>query len=324
MLRDMYRRLLESLHINGRDLIVFLLSLLLAFSVWLLHNLSLNYSDLVSIPVTAQSNIEGHSAYSSNSCLVVARCRTTGFNLIRSHYSYKVKTVFFNQADLTSEGGEEFSISANSLNTYFKEIFGDDVSLESFVTQNLLFRFPYENHKKVAVQPVVMIGYSPQYMASGPMTTVPDSITVYGEPFRLEKIDRVLTRTIEYENVKSSLHGAVMLEKAAGVRYSEDEVNYSLPVTRYVEVRSEVKVVARGVPAGRDFSIYPSTAQVVYRCAFPMTEDPTFETGFHVDYKEFQNSINGRCVARINRVPEGVIDYQIFPEVFECVESTRR
>ena len=115
-----------------------------------------------------------------------------------------------------------------------------------------------------------------------------------------------------------------MLEKAAGVRYSVDQVNYSLPVTRFVEVRSEVKVVARGVPAGRDFSIYPSSAQVVYRCAFPMTEDPTFETGFHVDYKEFQNSINGRCVARINHVPDGVIDYQIYPEVFECVESVRK
>ncbi len=324
MLRELYRRLLDSLHIKGRDVTVFLLSLLLASSVWLLHNLSLNYSDLVSIPVTAQSNIEGHSAYSSNSCLIVARCRTTGFNLIRNHYSYKVKTVFFNQADLTCKGGEEFTISSNNLNTYFKEIFGDDVSLESFVTQDILFRFPYENHKKVPVQPVVMIGYKPQYMASGTIATVPDSVTVYGEPFRLDKIDRVLTRTIEHENVKSSLHGAVMLEKAAGVRYSVDQVNYSLPVTRFVEVRSEVKVVARGVPAGRDFSIYPSSAQVVYRCAFPMTEDPTFETGFHVDYKEFQNSINGRCVARINHVPDGVIDYQIYPEVFECVESVRK
>ena len=66
MLRELYRRLLDSLHIKGRDVTVFLLSLLLASSVWLLHNLSLNYSDLVSIPVTAQSNIEGHSAYSSN------------------------------------------------------------------------------------------------------------------------------------------------------------------------------------------------------------------------------------------------------------------
>ena len=44
MLSEWYHRLLEKLHINGRDLAIFLLSLLLAFSIWIIHNLSLEYS----------------------------------------------------------------------------------------------------------------------------------------------------------------------------------------------------------------------------------------------------------------------------------------
>ena len=43
------------------------MSLLLAFSIWLIHNLSLNYSDTISVPVMAQCNIDGHSDVSSNS-----------------------------------------------------------------------------------------------------------------------------------------------------------------------------------------------------------------------------------------------------------------
>ena len=58
---------------RGRDLAGLLFSLLLAFSIWLIHNLSLNYTQVIAVPVTARSNIEGHQELSSNSCEVAAR-----------------------------------------------------------------------------------------------------------------------------------------------------------------------------------------------------------------------------------------------------------
>lgn len=323
MFRDFMHIIGGDLHVSGRDAVTFALSLLLAFSVWFIHNMSQNYSDLVSVSVTAQSNIEGHSDLSSNSSIVVARCRTSGFNLLRYRLGDggRVRTVFFDQADLSSEGGEDFAISSGSLNTYFTEIFGDDVQLESFVTQELEFRFPFENHKKVPVQPVYSISYRPQYMASGPMAVVPDSVTVYGEPFRLEHIDRALTEAINLSNVRSGTHGAVRLEEAAGIRFSTEEVNYSIPVTRYVEARTRVQVHTKNVPAGRHLYVYPSYAEVVFRCAFPMTEDPTDDVACFVDYREFQNSLTGRCVARFEELPESIIYHSVEPEVFECIET---
>ncbi len=85
MLKEAFHKLLRKLDINGRDLAVFLLSLLLAFSIWISHNLSLQYSSVVSVPVIALSNIEGHQAESSNTSPVVARCRTTGYRLLRKN-----------------------------------------------------------------------------------------------------------------------------------------------------------------------------------------------------------------------------------------------
>ena len=59
------------------------LSLILAFLIWVLTNLSKDYSGVVSVPVVAQSNIEGHAMESSNTVLVSARVRTDGFRLVR-------------------------------------------------------------------------------------------------------------------------------------------------------------------------------------------------------------------------------------------------
>lgn len=325
MLRFLYHKLLNKLHISGRDLTFFMLSLLLAFVIWLVHNLSLDYSAIVGVPVVAESNIEGHALYSSNSNIITARCRTSGYHLLRLARAQRKDpvTVKFMAKNLHHSGEDEFTISATELGAYVNDIFGEEISLESFVSQNVQFRFPVENSRKVPVQAVHVLEFRPQYMAVGPVAMTPDSVVVYGDPTVLENIDRVLTEPISHENIKSSIHGVAKLEVPAAARLSDSEVNYSVDVSRYVEIRDNVKIRVLHAPAGKEVSVYPSTADVVYKCAFPLSKDPSGDVYFYVDYNEFATSINGRCVARISAKPRNVIDYQIEPQVFECIENIK-
>ena len=327
MLKEAFHKLLRKLDINGRDLAVFLLSLLLAFSIWISHNLSLQYSSVVSVPVIALSNIEGHQAESSNTSPVVARCRTTGYRLLRKNRMSRREQlrVYFSPDDLHHEEGDVYYITGNELSGYFSEIFGDNVQLESFVSSRVEFRFPEENHKTVPVQAVSVVDFKPQYMASGPMKIVPDSVIVYGEPLQIQNIDRVVTETITLQNLSSGAHGMARLDTPRGnVRLSVDEVSYALNVSRYVEIRREVKLSTRNVPAGRDLTVYPSVVEVVFRCVFPLASDPTDAISFFVDYNDFASSINGRCVPRDGGLPSSVIDYTVEPQVLECIESVRK
>ncbi len=311
---------------GGRDFGVFLMSLLLAFGIWLIHNLSLSYSDTMIVPVIAECNIDGHSNISSNSSSIAARCRTTGFSLLRNRHKAKKEAIHirFDTKDMHHSEGEMFYISSAELGNYVTEIFGDGVRLESFLSETVQFRFPYENNKRVPVQAVTVLSFKPQYMAISPIRLQPDSITVYGEPFHLENVDRVFTRTIDLPNLKSSAHGSVKLEPILGVRLSDTEVNYSLDVSRFVEIKEEVQVTTRGVPAGVRLSVYPSTAKVVYKCTFPLSHDPRDVVRFYIDYREFEKSIGGRCMAHSTAIPDGVIEYSIDPEVFDCVEEGRQ
>ena len=320
-------RLLRKLDIDGRDLAVMLLSLLLAFGIWIAHNLSLQYSSLISVPVIAQSNIDGRSAESSNTVAVVARCRTTGYRLLNKNRSTKHRTlkVFFSPDDLHHDSEDMFYITSNELGGYINEIFGDNVQLESFVSSKVQFKFPEESHKTVPVQALSIVSFKPQYMAAGNITLTPDSVIVYGEPLHLQNIDRVYTETVKLESLSSVAHGVAKLELPRGnVRLSAQEVSYSLEVSRYVEISKEVKIGLKNVPAGRDLSVYPSEARVVFKCAFPMTFDPTDRVTFYVDYNDFAGSINGRCVPRVNGLSEGILDYTIEPQVFECIENLKK
>ncbi len=298
-----------------------LLCMLLSAGIWLVHNLSQRYSEIVSVPVVVESNIEGHARRSSSEMTASAMVNASGFHLIRlGSASKKPALVEIAAADLVHTEGDYYAVPVASMYKYVSDIFGDGVNLESFISGDLEFKFPTENHKKVPVKPVQIVSFRPQYMAVGEMSVIPDSVVVYGDPIRLEGVESVLTKPISHKDIRNSVHGNVRLQIPPGMRLSQKDVVYSLDVTRYVEIAATVKVGTRNVPSGRKLSVLPSTATVAFRCVFPMIDNPVDRTEFYVDYKDFEQSITGRCVVRCEGLPEGVISYEIDPEVCECTE----
>ena len=306
----------------SREWIVFILSVLLAFLAWLLVNLSQTYSGTISVPVVAQCNIEGYATESSNTVLVSARCRAEGYRLVRefSRSERKVVKVKFNPSDLRRTAPGEFCVIGGTKNSYIAQFFGEDAQVEAFITDTLRFVFPVENHKKVPVEVPVSVTCRSQYMQSGPFRTSPDSITVYGTQDRLDAIDKVTAPRLILSDVHSSRHGLLAVNPIKGVRLSADEVSYELPVSRYVELQTTVNMEVWNAPAGHLLQVYPPTAQVFIRCAFPIAKDPLASFKLYVDWKDFSASLTGRCAPRILRLPDGVLDYRVEPEVFDCIE----
>ena len=298
-----------------------ILSLLLTLGIWLIRNLSQEYSDIVSVPVVAHSNIKGRSDTSSEAAMVVARCKASGFYLVSNHLFPRRRPLDVNIAaeDLRHKEGDYFTISLSALTRYASDIFGSEVSLESFVSQNLLFRFPSRYYRRLPVKAVEQISFRPQYMALDDMILSPDSVTVYGDSSRLRRLDAILTEPIFLSDLRGSAHGVAALNAPAGVRLAEKEVNYSLDVVRYVEVVSESALSVSGAPASVNLLLNPRRVRVSYRCIFPFEGNPFEKMKFYIDYKDFESSISGRCAVRCDDSPDGVIDFSVEPEICECV-----
>ncbi|MCR5408212.1 MAG: hypothetical protein K6E61_03815 [Bacteroidales bacterium] len=312
------------LRIGGkqRELAFFAFSLLLALAIWFFSNLSKTYSGTVSVPVIAECNIDGHKGRSSNAAVVSARCRTDGFRLIKEQSRREKKTVVvkFDRSDLRRTGQDTWSIFGSAKNSYINKMFGEGITLEAFITDTLSFVFAEENHKKVPVEVPYTVQCRLQYMQSGAFKTVPDSVTIYGEDLRLDAIDNITAQRLSFVDVNESRHGVVKLNKPAGIRLSTEEVAYELPVSRYVELKGTFPVEVWNAPAGREVQVYPPTAQVYLRCAFPLAKDPMASFKVYIDYKDFSESMSGKCVPKTLKLTQGVLDCRIEPEVFDCVE----
>lgn len=283
--------------------------------------MSREYTGVVNVSVLASSSLKGRAAQALESVSIDARCSATGFRLLRLKHSVRDVSINIHPEDFVySAADDRFVISATELTKYSAEIFGAGVQLVTFLSQGYSFRFSRENNRTVPVSAVWNGTFKPQYMASAPIRIQPDSVMVYGDASLLETVDAVFTRPLNYNEISKSIGGVAALVPIPGVRMSEREVTWALDVVRYVELRSQVSVIARNVPDGISFSIFPSTVDAVFRCRFPAKGDPADVCEFYVDYAEFSRSLSGNCVVRCDNEPSYVIDCDIRPAVVECME----
>lgn len=321
-MKELLNKLLESLHLNGRDFAVFLLALLLAFSIWLIHNLSLRYNEYLDVTVVARCNIEGHSDVSSNRCDVTARCRARGYRVVTSKIRKgRTVEVQFSPSVMKHLANDTYYLTSADLMEYTNLIFGNDVTVDYFVSDTLYFKFPVIANKKVPVHPVFSISYKKQYMSRGPIEFVPDSITVYGERFLLDNISEVFTRPIKQYDLSSDVKGVVQLEKLKGIRLSDQEIRYSIGVTRFVEIRDMVPVTVTDLPIGKEILVMPSEVELSMRCAFPLEGDPLANVSLSVSYDDVVSSLSGKCMVRVDSLPKGVLNYATYPSVVQCLEE---
>ncbi len=323
-MKRLYNRLLESLNISGRDLAVFLLALLLAFSIWLIHNLSLKYNDYLTSAVIAQCNLEGHSNRSINRSDVVARCRATGYQALTSKISRKPVTVNFDPSVMKHKEDDLFYVLSSDLTEYAHLIYGEGVTLEYFVSDTVFFRFPEVDHKKVPVQPVYSITFAEQHMAEGQLKVVPDSITLYGESRRLESIDKVFTGHIKYSSLTDDIQGVVGVERIRNVRMSAEEVHYFLDVSRYVEVKKTLPVRIINLPADKGLQAFPSSVTILAKFKFPLVDGDYENLELQVDYRDYVKSLSGKCPVKLAAMPKGMISYEVSPVAVSCLLEDKR
>lgn len=310
---------------DRRDWKVFFLSLLLAFSIWIIHNLSLSYSDFVDVNVRAVSTLEGRVSASTNLVTVHAQCRMSGYNLlyIRWQYRHRECRLQLDPSSLRHGSADSFYITARDLQEYNQQIFGETAKVEYFFTDTLFFNFPPRISRKVPVVLVGDISCREQYMLDGPVRLIPDSVTVYGEPMHLDRIDAVYTNRLVKTELDRDVKGEVKLRGIKDVSFSQESVAYLVPVLRYTELSSSFRLKILNLPADKDAVLIPSEVKASFLCPFPPNSDPLESATLYVDYNDFLSSREGRCLVRMSGYDGKILDWKAEPAMVECLVMDR-
>lgn len=320
MLRNLIKRFGNR---ERRDWQVLLLSLLLAFFIWLIYNLSGEYSAFLEYDLVARSDIRGHSDRPVSSATLIIRGKTNGFNIIRRRLYKSVPIEIEVSPSLWKQSADDdelYYLTEDAMRELMPSVGLSNVELEYFVTSRLEFRFPKEEYKKVPVIPNAMVTCRPQYMQVGEVVVEPDSVLVYGTSQQLSAIEYVNTEAIYAEDIMANKEGVSSLMSPRGLRLSDKMVHYIINVSRYVELREEVDLTVKNLPAGENSILLPSRSTIVYRVPFPSHSIGEADFSAGIDYNDMSRMSGFEMPVRLFSAPDGILSYRFEPPVVDFIE----
>jgi len=309
-----------------RNRLAILLSLLLAFSIWFVSNMVLKYSEIITVPITVISNLDGYAQNSSNTVDVLADCELSGFGIIHARVfaRHNSKKVELPKDLIHQKSDEEFYVISRELQQYSRFIFGDEVNVRYFISDTLSLHFDRVGSKKVPVYLDASIEYTPQYTQVGEYEVIPDSVIVYADPALLAVTDRLYTSKVRQYGVSSDVSGMCKVKHTRNLRLSESEVRYRIEVSRYVEIKETFAVKTRGVPDDMSLFVIPTNVDVTFKCIFPLNCYPEADCNFYVDWNDYVESRSGKCPLKWDTMPSGVISFTSSEDIFDCIAGENR
>ena len=308
---------------EGRNWLILAVSLLLAFFMWSVMKLSRNYSSYIRYHVEVTSNIPGRTNCAVSVEELVIGAKSNGFDILHNTRNSGKNILHLTEVDpkffhKVSSEGDQFYLLPDDIRQAVQDALGNEIKVESFATDTLYFVFPVQSYKKVPVQVQSVITCQDQYMPMSPMLIRPDSILIYGEEGAISHINAVAARTINGKDVKRPLNGVVKLIPISNVRFSQDEVFYTLEVGRYVENTVSVPVTITDAPSYANVAVIPQEVTLRYR--------QPFGSGIRFDAQDFAVGIyyndvlqNDVVKLQLIKAPQQVMNVTIEPKFVECI-----
>ena len=309
---------------RGGDLFVLIFSLLLAFFMWSMYRLSLEYSSVFEYKVNLSTNLVGRSRSAVSQNSVIIRGSASGFSIIQQKIEDNEISIYMDSQYLKKEGadGDLFGVNSNDIKGALQSSLGSEFKIESVVSDTLVFAFPKQSYKKVPVKLLSKVTCRPQFAVFSEISTTPDSVYIYGEDDKISTIDYVQTRNIRKNMADSPIQGVVKLSEIEGIRFSESEVYYSIDVQRYYENSCQVSVSVVNDPMGSLVTIFPQEVTVTYWALDRKRNITPADFSIVADYSQlfnFASSSEKNIRLELLSAPEELFNVRIVPQYVGCL-----
>jgi YbbR domain-containing protein len=273
-------------------IVVFIIALILAFCLWLMVNLSQEYTLTVNLPISLGMVPEDRALVENLPQSATVSVNGQGWQLIN----------FYNNPP-----GINLNVSdseVNLLEQVQQQMTLTNVSVQK--VQPIMLRLNLEERisKKVPVRSLVDVTFRDQYGFVGSPGIRPDSVTVSGAISLVENITEWQTDSVQFTDVSRNLSRTVELEDPGElITLDQDEVVFSADVAEYTEGEVNVRISTRDLPEGRSVSYSPTSITVKFEV--PINEYTKIQGAnifeAFVTYRQLQEDSSGFVTPQIEQ-----------------------
>ena len=283
-------------YIQKKSSRAFIIALLASFFIWVLINLSKTYEKTVGIKVLYENVGEGNLVKRTDSVIYI-KIQGPGFSLL----SNELKKL--NYSIDTQKHRSQWNWDINDYQ--FKKLFPKSLKVLDVVPKQLNFEVITLANKKVPVSAQIRVHTKLGYgITTSGLSR--DSILIYGESSVLDKVFKIETDSLNFDNVFESVSGEVLLKnKNYDVKLEHRSVNYIYNIERFTQGTFQLAIQVINVPKEKKIAIFPKQVSVQFQAPLSLFSSYREEGfGVFVDYNDINNS--NTLPIHMEYTPEGV------------------
>ena len=246
----------------SKDVLSFLLFLILSASFWFVNVLDKVRETTIDIPiryVSVPQNIE----FTNNVPISIkVSVRDNGKELL--NYSRKNnKPIAINFNRQFYQNGT-IVVSADEIRQVLIRYLSPTTAITQIQPDSLVVAYRKLETRNVRVQLEKHISLAHQYVLDENIVIEPSQVAVVGAGMLFDTLSFVKTNVLELHNLKDTVTRVVKIKPIAGLRFVPDEVKVKLNVERFTEKRIVVPVTVINCPDDILLRIFPSQVELSF------------------------------------------------------------
>ncbi|MFO8002494.1 MAG: CdaR family protein [Marinilabilia sp.] len=314
---------------QNRDLIVFLVFLVIATGFWFLNALRKEYTTTLSYPVRFVNVPDERMLPEDVQKKIDLEVRAVGFVILRYQLSNAFLPLNFDVSDMQSatinntEGvyaltGEEQDRIVGQLS--------QGMELVEISPDTLFVPLIEHTSVRLPVRAKTDLGFAKQHLQAGPVILDPDSVEVSGPSQIIDTMSHINTRALVFEELRDTVSTMVSLDVPDRIETSENKVSATIPVESFTELNMRVPLKVAGLPDSLRIKTFPSEIQVSFRVGiskYEAVDESQFRAVVDVD-PVLDDDRPDRLKVRLDKVPEEVESVSFSPIFVEYLLEKRR
>ena len=302
----------------SKDVLSFLLFLVLASGFWFVNALDKERETEISIPlrfVSLPKNIAIINDYPAN---ITIKVKDKGINLF-TYTRPKFNSISFDLGRVFYEKGE-ITISSDQIRAKLARILLPSTSILEIKPNALSFHYESLDTKVLSVEFDADIELAHQYILSDEIQISPATITVFGPKSVLDKMTTIKTESVELAKLSDTTHLNCKLLPVKSVKFANEEVKVSIFVEMFTEKKMQLPVTVINCPENKIIRTFPAFVNVSFNVGMShfnsVKQDDLMVL---LDYNEIAKNNNLKQRLRIENNTSFISNLKAVPQEVEYI-----
>ncbi|MCG6186896.1 YbbR-like domain-containing protein [Maribellus maritimus] len=310
---------------DDKQIVVFLICLLIATALWFLNALSKDYTTTVSYPVKFVSPPANQFVSNKLPPKFELQVDAHGFTLLRHKLSLSFSPIVINLTQITRDlepVADRYSIRSADLINIVSDQISNEISVTNIRPDNFIVVLDSLKTKSVPVRMNAELNFKPQFNLKDPVSILPETVSVTGPAILLDSIQFLETEFKSYERLDADMEKVVTVKHPEKTSIKPEKITLKIPVEKFTEKELKVPIQIKNKPDNVKIKLFPSEVTLSFLVGLSEFENVTSsDFVITVDYNSIRMNVENIGV-KTEHEPTFIEILRISPETVEYLIET--